>query len=908
MKKLNLKTVLALVMCLAMLPCGGLQAFAEEGDITAIYISGGDAIEFDPSETSYTVNVPYYNGEYKMPVVYAVTSDGSRAEVTYPDAVTSGAEITVDGYSESYTLALNPVGDNLYKNGDFELTGPEDDNWTYTWSGLSLWPFGRFNPYSGQYTMMQFNTGSYQGIVPNSANKVILNPNKTYIVGFASRLGGAEDTAKSVFFNEIKNMKKDNKNLYWFADSFNDTVKIELKKPEANTNVDNGVTMYKADGTVVADSDGRRDDCTRNVTMTSEWTYYPAVIKPTENVKLIQNMWRRGISGGTDPGTYPVYVYDGFYAGELMAARVNITDNNGQSQLAAAPGSSLELTAEVLNQTGNKAGLENASGTWSVAGNDNVTIDENGKVTVAADASGKALVIYTVTPNVENSTQKKVCGVKEITIGESSADCSLKAVKVGDFFVSGITADKTSYTAYVPYKYTADDFRTVAMPHVTAWTTDSAASCSVEYPKTVRGGIVKLTVTNGDFARDYFITLEVVGDNYYLDGGMENGNMNDRKTKDYWTYNGQGASSFDYVADETYVGAGNQSGVLSVRGNYLPVLKQKNGNHNNPTGASGDPSTALKPTKPGFDYLFTALSMVNESCIIYASWNGLSEYDRIKHYTVSDENIASMNPGGNKRDGSDDSFNGSVGRFMRTISIYREGDAESRYPDTSYNCSRDRTLYIDEVYASELTVASIGLTEGAEVTLDGTGKEVNLAAQAKNAYGNTAGMEYAAYSYELFGNYDGVSIADGKLVVSPEAKPGTVNVKITCTPNFKSVQCPTGVEPISTLAQIKLAEQITVSNAKIAYTKTDSGVALSFEGVNDTDLTSFAVVTAVYNAADGKTTLADVFTETVQCAPGEVFNYSKTVQAAQGQMIKTFVFGDLKNIKPIRLNGEYTVQ
>ena len=169
-------------------------------------------------------------------------------------------------------------------------------------------------------------------------------------------------------------------------------------------------------------------------------------------------------------------------------------------------------------------------------------------------------------------------------------------------------------------------------------------------------------------------------------------------------------------------------------------------------------------------------------------------------------------------------------------------------------------------------------------------------------------MEYATYDYELFGDYSGVSIADGKLNISADAQPGTVAVKINCTPNFKSVQCPTGVEPISTLAQIKLAEQITVSNAKIAYTKTDSGVAVSLEGVNDTDLTSFAVVTAVYNAADGKTTLADVFTETVQCAPGEVFNYSKTVQAAQGQMIKTFVFGDLKNIKPIRLNGEYTVQ
>lgn len=905
MKKLNLKTVLALVMCLALLPCGGFQAFAEEGDITAIYISGGDAIEFDPSETSYTVNVPYYNGEYKMPVVYAVTSDGSRAEVTYPDAVTSGAEIKVDGYSESYTLALNPVGDNLYKNGDFELTGPEDDNWTYTWSGGSLWPFGRFNPYSGQYTMMQFNTGSYNGIVPNSANKVILNPNKTYIVGFASRLGGAEDIAKSVWFNEIRNAKKNNKNLYWFADSFNDTVRIELKKPEADTNVNNGVTMYKADGTVVADSDGRRDDCTRNVTMTSEWTYYPAVIKPTENVRLIQNMWRRGISGGTDPGTYPVYVYDGFYAGELMAARVNITDNNGQSQLAAAPGSSLELTAEVLNQTGNKAGLENASGTWSVAGNDKVTIDENGKVTVAADASGKALVIYTVTPNVENSTQKKVCGVKEITIGESSADCSLKAVKVGDFFVSGITAGKTSYTAYVPYKYTADDFRTVAMPHVTAWTTDSAASCSVEYPKTVRGGIVKLTVTNGDFARDYFITLEVVGDNYYLDGGMENGNMNDRKTKDYWTYHGQGASAPSYVSDDA---AGNYSIKIPVTSWYTCTLKQNNGNRTGASGAKGEACTALKPTVSGYDYLMTALTKTSEACNISPA-DFTCDNSIIKHYTVSDENTAAPNPNGSKRDGTSDWYKATTDKYQRTISIIREKEGETRYLDTSYMASVMSTdLYMDEVYASELTVASIGLKEGSEVTLNGNAQEITLEAEAKNAYGNTAGMEYATYDYELFGDYSGVSIADGKLNISADAQPGTVAVKINCTPNFKSVQCPDGTNKISTLAYVKLAEQITVSNAKIAYTKTDSGVALSFEGVNDTDLTSFAVVTAVYNAADGKTTLADVFTETVQCAPGEVFNYSKTVQAAQGQMIKTFVFGDLKNIKPIRLNGEYTVQ
>ena len=878
MKKFNLKAILALALCLAMLPLYGLQAFATEGDITAIYISGADAIDFDADTLNYQINVPYFNGEYKMPVVYPV---GGSAEVTYPAEVKDGAEITVKGNSKTYTLTIKTVGENMYTNGSFELAGHEGDGWNYGWDARNMIMFAKNNPYDGQYSALQGNHDAYTVIIPDESmgHKVVLKPGATYIAGFASRLATPADIKSSIFGYLMVNNKT------WTSERYTDRVCIDpIKDIDGNDENTTFSVLYNEDGTVKASNKGW---VYYNDEMDNEWKYYPAVIKPgSENIKLRYFMYRSGSTG-----QQPAYMYDAYYAGELLAARVNINNKNGQSRLVAAPGTSLELTAEVLNQTGNKAGLENAAGTWSIVGNDKVTIDENGKVTVASDAAGKALAVYTVTPNVENSKQGKVCGVKEITVGEASTDCTLKALKVGDFFVEGVSADKTEYTAYVPYKYTANDFRTVAMPDVTAWTADGA-SYEVTYPKTVRNGVVKLTVTNGNFSKDYFITLEVVGDNYYLNGSMEE--------QKYWDYHVWGASGMSYTDDAA---VGNRAVKLSVSNEQENELTLKQDN-----GTPGSACTASKPTVSGYDYLFTALSKVSEDCYIFAG-DRSCDIKTIKYYKVTDDNIASENPGGDKRDGTADWYNATSDRYQRTFGIMREKDNETRYLDTSCSVGRaPRELYMDEVYASELTVASIGLTEGAEVTLDGTGKEVNLAAQAKNAYGNTAGMEYATYDYELFGNYDGVSIADGKLVVSPEAKPGTVNVKITCKPNFKSVQCPTGLEPISTLAQIKLTEQITVSNAKITYTANENGITAALSGANTTDLTSFAVITAVYTVANGETVLEKTYVKNIDCAKGDQFNYTETVNAVQGQKIKTFVLGNLNNITPVRINGEYTVQ
>ena len=241
MKKFNLKAILALALCLAMLPLYGLQAFAAEGDITAIYISGADAIDFKADTLNYQINVPYFNGEYKMPVVYPV---GGSAEVTYPAEVKDGAEITVKSYNEIYTLTIKTVGENMYTNGSFELEGNE---WNYGWDGRELIMFAKNNPYDGQYSALQGNYDTYSIIYPDESagHKVVLKPGATYIAGFASRLTTPADIKSTIYGY----LMEDNKT--WTSERYTDYVCIEPKKDtnEAVADDTTSSVLYNADGT-----------------------------------------------------------------------------------------------------------------------------------------------------------------------------------------------------------------------------------------------------------------------------------------------------------------------------------------------------------------------------------------------------------------------------------------------------------------------------------------------------------------------------------------------------------------------------------------------------------------------------------------------------------------------------------
>ena len=349
-----------------------------------------------------------------------------------------------------------------------------------------------------------------------------------------------------------------------------------------------------------------------------------------------------------------------------------------------------------------------------------------------------------------------------------SGSCRLKAIKIGDFGIPGFDPDVTEYTAYVPYVYHENDFDTIAVPAVTAWCEDESSFVSVRYPETADGTIT-VTVKNGGDSKTYSFKLEPAGKNYYLNGSME--------YDGYWVYHGQGASEPSYTNDAA---AGARGIKIPVHKEYILTLKQDN-------GAPALACTASKPTVSGYDYLFTALSKVSEDCSI-APGDWTCDNETIKHYKVTDDNIASENSGGSKRDGTSDWYSATTDRYQRTISIMREKDNETRYLDTSYCLSRaPRELYMDEVYASELTVASLKYTGD---TFAEGGKTVHLTASVENAYGNSAGMEYASFEYRLIGNYDGVGINGDTLTVSEDASAKSVLLEVVCHPGFKSIQCP----------------------------------------------------------------------------------------------------------------------
>ena len=86
-------------------------------------------------------------------------------------------------------------------------------------------------------------------------------------------------------------------------------------------------------------------------------------------------------------------------------------------------------------------------------------------------------------------------------------------------------------------------------------------------------------------------------------------------------------------------------------------------------------------------------------------------------------------------------------------------------------------MYIDEVYASELTVASLDYTGETSTEIPSEGEEDNkitLAAEYANAYKNSAGMEYAELSFETLGDYPGISIDGDTLYVSSNAQAGSI--------------------------------------------------------------------------------------------------------------------------------------
>ena len=218
----------------------------------------------------------------------------------------------------------------------------------------------------------------------------------------------------------------------------------------------------------------------------------------------------------------------------------------------------------------------------------------------------------------------------------------------------------------------------------------------------------------------------------------------------------------------------------------------------------------------------------------------------------------------------------------------REKDNETRYLDTSYGLSRaPRELYMDEVYASELTVAGFKYTGD---TLAEGGKTVHLSAAVENAYGNSAGMEYASFEYRLIGNYDGVGINGDTLTVSEDASAKSVLLEVVCHPGFKSIQCPGENSVITTVAEIRLAEP--ENDGTFTYLKNTKSVSSElnpcyFRGVNS----ELLFLTGVYETLpSGEKRLVSVKTKEFEAQNRKLVSYSEQIEAQPGTEVKSLVW------------------
>ena len=98
-------------------------------------------------------------------------------------------------------------------------------------------------------------------------------------------------------------------------------------------------------------------------------------------------------------------------------------------------------------------------------------------------------------------------------------------------------------------------------------------------------------------------------------------------------------------------------------------------------------------------------------------------------------------------------------------------------------------FYLDDYYFSELIVAGVENTMAQSEVIIPVGNEnaeLELTAKAYNQLGTESGLEESNYIWEIIDeNKDGISIEDGKLVVTNYANVRTVNLKVTCVPTFK---------------------------------------------------------------------------------------------------------------------------
>lgn len=366
--------------------------------LESVYLGEEYDIDFNSNKYDYEIEIPYCINGITLPDVTAIAQNpDAQVEISYPSnlKIIDGVgyiTITVtlgDAHTE-YRIYINAIGRNLYLNG-----GAERAPW-YSGTGY-WWTAERIDEGvgSGAYSISH-NGGSYY--LPGGKNPLMLEKDKTYLA--SSMVRKASDFVPDL------------------------DVVSEVKKPASNGTVDafNGiVNHYLADGSKAENS--------RYTLLSDEWLTHYRTITPLENSEVADIYTVRGLSESENFRAFH-FVTDEYFLGELVIAKLKITDKNGKvpCDMISSQTEKTELSLDALafNQLGNNIGLENEKvSLWKLTKPlDGVNLDSNsGVLTINAKTEGQIEIEATVIPSYIGAYQDEVKEQITINIRQEGFTC-----------------------------------------------------------------------------------------------------------------------------------------------------------------------------------------------------------------------------------------------------------------------------------------------------------------------------------------------------------------------------------------------------------------------------------------------------------------------------------------------------
>jgi len=369
MKKFKkaLSVLLAITLLATLIPSVGLVAMATDA-ITNLYFADNIVLDFDATKTEYTVVVPWSKANgYVLP---ELKWEPASADVTVTGDIDSGALTVADG-TNTYTINLNKVGENMYANG-----GGETGNWSWSYgTGEQV----TNNVGEGNYSI-ELRGGAYY--MPDKTPELIQG-NVTYLASSMVRLSDSYTGTKAI------------------------KAQAELRSPNGS------ITDAFTDATYLYfNADGTKDTSPSKTVNKTDWIteYRTICIHRDEDSIPIVDRYMNNSSWKSEYLTV-----DGHFLGELVVSGFAFTcDGKAPAEditVSSTASTQIDVDAKALNQLGNSAGLAGETDLlWRVASApEGVSIDaQTGVLTIAPATEGTIVVEVSLKPSYEGARQDVV--------------------------------------------------------------------------------------------------------------------------------------------------------------------------------------------------------------------------------------------------------------------------------------------------------------------------------------------------------------------------------------------------------------------------------------------------------------------------------------------------------------------